>query len=139
MSPPIDLAAIKARLLSAQRGTFGPDYDVAAINYDVPMLVAEVERLREATEWRSDEPPMDPVTTGVYRSGTIEVYHYQSTTPNCAVVHRIGRVSKSDGNSDDEYPYYEVYAHGYGHALGRLGIDWRWRPVGSGPFNQEPK
>lgn len=116
MSPPIDLAAIKARSAEAR------EYRWPAIDADVDALVAEVERLRAAAEWRSDEPPLLPYE-GRDRSDPIEIHLRRSDE------RVVARVYRKWGDL--------LYLFGNWTPLGPVGADWKWRPIGPNPFDQE--
>lgn len=83
---------------------------------------AESERLRAAAEWRSDEPPLLPYE-GRDRSDPIEIHLRHSDE------RVIARVYRKWGDL--------LYLFGNWTPLGPVGTDWKWRPIGPNPFEQE--
>lgn len=77
---------------------------------------AESERLRAAAEWRSDEPPKEDL---------VLIRRRISTYVECGRVRRTWRTPDGGWRASG------------GIDLGALGTDWKWRPIGPDPFEQE--
>lgn len=116
---PIDLAEIKADLDALTMAVYAHNarpWSADRTMVTLSKLVAEVERLRAETEWRSDEPPKEDL---------VLIRRRISKYVECGRVRRTWRTLDGGWRASG------------GIDLGALGTDWKWRPVGPNPFEQE--